>query len=173
MVRPSSEQLTRLESLRREVVERMGNIGVFSEPNLEIAANVQLGLLRKNSTQRHGVTRWTCTGSDVVLETVDLHPVLLDEEWASYALFVVYHELLHAIGFRPHNKTFRNLESLWPDVQASKQGLDFTYQMRIKRAKWLWKCPECEKEFPRQKPSKGKYQCRACGCRLLDVPCRT
>lgn len=173
MVRPNPEQLTRLESLRDGVVQQMEQLGIFSELQLATAAKVSLGLLRKNSTQRHGVTRWTRNGNEIILETVDLHPVLLEEIWTSYASFVMYHELLHAIGFRSHDKSFRELESLWPDFQSAKRGLDFTNQMRLKRARWIWKCPQCDKEFPRQRPSGGKYQCRACGCRLHDVPCRT
>lgn len=173
MVRAKPKQLTRLKLLRDDVVHQMERMRVFSELDLKIASKVSLGLLRKNSTQRHGVTRWTRDGDQITLDTVDLHPVLLEEDWTSYASFVMYHELIHAIGFRSHNTSFRELESLWPDVHAAKRGLDFTNQMRLKRAQWIWKCPQCTKEFPRQKPSRGKYQCRTCGCRLHDVPCRT
>ncbi|HJM54668.1 MAG TPA: hypothetical protein QGI72_00310 [Poseidonia sp.] len=173
MVRPSPQQLLRLESLRDDVIHEMRNIGIFSETELDVGATVSLGLLRKNSTQRHGVTRWNRQDGAIVLQTVDLHPALLEDDWESYASFVLYHELLHAIGNRSHDKSFRQLELLWPDFDAANRGVEFTAQMRLKRAKWLWMCPKCNKEYPRQQSSKGKYQCRTCGCRLLDVPYRT
>ena len=168
MVRPNASQSLRLELLRDEVVTEMKSLGVFSVESLNIASTVNLGLLRKNSTQRHGVTRWIREQGELILQKVDLHPVLLEQDWSRYAAFVIYHELLHAIGNRSHNRDFRSMESLWPDVGASKQGLEFTNKMRLQRASWLWICPQCAMEYPRQRPSGGKYQCRKCRCRLID-----
>lgn len=172
MVRPDPSQSVRLELLRDDVVAEMKGLEIFSLESLNTASTVKLGLLRKSSTQRHGVTRWTRKQGGLVLETVDLHPVLLEQHWSRYAAFVMYHELLHAIGNRSHDRDFRAIESLWPDVDASKQGLDFTHKMRLERASWLWVCVQCEMEYPRQRPSGGKYQCRTCRSRLIDRPIR-
>jgi predicted SprT family Zn-dependent metalloprotease len=170
MVRPNASQSARLELLRGDVVEEMKDLGIFPLESLTIASTVTLGLLRKSSTQRHGVTRWTRKQGALVLETVDLHPVLLEQHWSRYAAFVLYHELLHAIGNRSHDRDFRAMESLWPDIDASKQGSEFTNKMRLERASWLWVCVQCDMEYPRQRPSGGKYQCRKCRCRLVDRP---
>ena len=42
--------------------------------------------------------------------------------------------------------------------------------LRKERASWLWVCTTCEKEYPRQKPGKGRYLCRTCRTVLKDVP---
>ena len=81
MVRPNASQSLRLELLRDEVVTEMKSLGVFSVESLNIASTVNLGLLRKNSTQRHGVTRWIREQGELILQTVDLHPVLLEQDW--------------------------------------------------------------------------------------------
>ena len=52
------------------------------------------------------------------MRKIDLHPDLFSESrWERLAASVLYHEYLHALGFR-HCPTFRKLESLWPDVEA-------------------------------------------------------
>ena len=59
-----------------------------------------IGSFEKNATQRHGVTRFRVGRNAVELrtedvETIDLHPHLLNENWEDYARFVLYHEYLH------------------------------------------------------------------------------
>ena len=170
MARASPEQMILLEQLRKDVLEVMHGLEDLVSFDLNIVSEVGLGLLRKSSTQRHGVTRWTRSTEGIQLETVDLHPVLLEPDWNDYARFVLFHEFLHAIGLRSHNQTFRWHEALWPDSVGPTRGVEFTDYMRMKRAKWFWVCSQCEKRYPRQRAGKGKYQCRTCRCRLEDVP---
>jgi predicted SprT family Zn-dependent metalloprotease len=170
VVRANAEQRTILEGMRSTVINGMALMPFVHEGMLETLHEVQLGLLKKTATQRHGVTRWE-RGTDgaLTVKTVDLHPALLDPSWRDYATFVLYHEFLHALGWRAHDAEFRALEASWPDVAGSHRGPSFTHAMRFSRASWLWKCPQCSKEFPRQRRGAGRYVCRTCRCVLVDV----
>ena len=102
------------------------------------------------------------------VEVIDLHPQLLEDRWSAYAGFVLHHEYIHALGFRGHDSTFRSLESAWPGRTASRHAPEFTETLRRARAAWLWVCSQCDRSYPRQKQSKGRYRCRACSTVLTD-----
>ena len=167
--RPSDAQRVVLNRLRADVMAVMQSLGMLDASSEQTLECVPLGLLRSNATQRHGVTRWRRESGALQLLTVDLHPRLLDEAWSSYAAFVLYHEFLHALGWRAHNRDFRSLESAWPDSEASTLGPSFTHAMRAEQAVWWWVCNTCGGRYPRKKPSKGRYQCRLCLTPLHDV----
>ena len=57
MVKPSDAQLGELIELREFVIEVMTSMGVWSNELLTKLTTIELGVLRKNATQRHGVTR--------------------------------------------------------------------------------------------------------------------
>ena len=103
------------------------------------------------------------------LDSIELHPELLNQQWNAYAAFVLHHEFIHALGFRHHDSLFRKLEYSWPGINAGEIGPKFTEFLRRKTAKWLWICNDCDSEFPRKKPSNGKYKCRKCMTTLVDV----
>lgn len=174
MVKPSTTQSQLLDDLREFVIEVMNGIGVWSDDQLTSLSSIDLGVLRKSATQRHGVTRWKkgilkpVSVSDV--EVIDLHPQLFTEKWQAYAAWVLHHEFIHALGFLPHNSTFRSLENLWPSKKSGKLGGKFTEELRLNRASWLWICPKCTKEYPRQKRGRGKYMCKTCKTPLIDKP---
>ena len=174
MVKPSQIQLEELNHLREFVLEVMMAMEVWSEHELTKLTEIDLGVLRKNATQRHGVTRWKRGGlnpsNPEQVEVIDLHPRLLTTEWMPYAAWVLHHEFVHALGYTAHDSTFRSLENLWPSQESSKMGSRFTEMLRKERASWLWVCTTCEKEYPRQKPGKGRYLCRTCRTVLKDVP---
>ena len=168
MVKPNKFQQARLDELRNLVVEIMTDMDVWQNHDLIPLFNLNLGVLRKNATQRHGVTRWKqgVSRNQLTLEniqTIELHPELLHQQWAAYAAFVLHHEFIHALGFREHNTLFRSLEYSWPGIDAGDLGPKFTEHLRRKSAKWLWVCEGCKTEFPRKKPSNGGYRCRKCG----------
>ena len=174
MAKPSTSQSIELNSLRDFVIEVMDSMEIWSKDKLTSLTEIDLGVLRKNATQRHGVTRWKRgvrkpTHPEQV-EVIDLHPRLLSSEWMPYAAWVLHHEFVHALGYTAHDSTFRSLEALWPSQESSKMGSKFTEMLRIERATWLWICSTCEKEYPRQKPGKGRYLCRTCRTVLKDVP---
>ena len=175
MVRPSAEAKVALHQLRDTVIEVMRDMPVWLDAPITELDSIPLGVLRKNATQRHGVTRWK-RGTDLNsmqisdVEVIDLHPQLLKPEWRAYGAFVLHHEYIHALGFRGHDATFRALEAAWPGRAASKHAQGFTETLRRQRALWLWFCSTCERSYPRQKPSKGRYRCRQCSTVLTDQP---
>ena len=173
MAKPSSSQASSLEDLRIEVLLTMNKMEVWPQNELSNLHLVQLGVLRRNATQRHGVTRFKRGRNSETLhfedvETVDLHPQLLTEEWFNYARFVLYHEFLHVLGMRFHNTAFRRVESLWPH-QGATDGKMFTQHLRRLSADWLWTCTTCETQYPRKKRSNGRYKCRTCSTVLVDI----
>ena len=174
MVKPTNAQLRELIELRGFVIEVMTSMGVWSEELLTKLINIDLGVLRKNATQRHGVTRWRQGIRNPTMpeevKVIELHPRLLSSEWKPYAAWVLHHEFVHALGYTAHDSTFRSLERLWPSKEASTMGVKFTESLRKEKAKWLWVCDECKKEYPRQKKAMGKYMCKSCRQVLRDVP---
>ena len=64
MVKPKPDQKLRLEQLRSIVLDLMQDMDIWNETNTEILTKINLGVLRINATQRHGVTRWK-KGSDI------------------------------------------------------------------------------------------------------------
>ena len=174
MVKPNNAQLRELIELREFVIEVMTSMGVWSEELLTKLTKIDLGVLRKNATQRHGVTRWRQGIRNPTIpeevKVIELHPRLLSSEWKPYAAWVLHHEFVHALGYTAHDSTFRSLERLWPSKEASTMGVKFTESLRKEKAKWLWVCDKCKKEYPRQKKAMGKYMCKSCKQVLRDVP---
>ena len=173
MAKPSKEQSIVLSQLKDEVLEQMKTIGIEDESRLNSLNPIPLAVLRRNATQRHGVTRFRrgANASELKTEdvqTVDLHPMLLDPSWHDYARFVLYHEYLHALGNRFHDAAFRRLEHLWPHGGAER-GREFTQFLRQRMATWLWVCTTCDKKYPRKRRANGRFRCRACSTILVDV----
>ena len=110
MARASPHQLDVLITLRNEVMTVMEDVGLLDAEQRTLLLDVPLGVLRSNSTQRHGVTRWKADqGGQLTVEVVDLNPHLLNEAWQDYAAFVLFHEFLHVMGYRAHDRVFRTL----------------------------------------------------------------
>ena len=149
----------------------MEGLPFLADIDLSGLLTIPLGVLRKNATQRHGVTRWrTLPSGALSVEVVDLHPSLLEDDWEDYALFVLFHEYLHALGYRAHDAQFRSMEAQWPDSKGAMRGKDFTHERRLARAAWHWVCSTCEQRFPRQRRGGGRFLCRTCRTVLVDVP---
>ena len=171
MVKPTHAQKTRLVALREDVVSTMEGLPFLADTDLSGLHTIPLGVLRKNATQRHGVTRWrTLPSGALSVEVVDLHPSLLKEDWEDYALFVLFHEYLHALGYRAHDVQFRSMEAQWPDSKGAMRGKAFTHERRLARAAWHWVCSTCGQRFPRQRRGGGRFLCRTCRTVLVDVP---
>ena len=174
MAKPSIQQNQRLAQLKQDVLVQMESMGHWSQESLSPLQNIPLAVLRKNATQRHGVTRFRRGARTTELktkdvETIDLHPNLLSMEWNDYAQFVLYHEYLHALGNRFHDTAFHQLEQLWP-FPGSERGREFTQLMRQKSATWLWVCTTCDKKYPRKRKANRRFRCRTCSTILTDVP---
>ena len=130
MVKPSSSQLDELMELREFVIEVMSAMEIWSEEQLTKLTEIELGVLRRSATQRHGVTRWkrgvTNPSIPEEVEVIDIHPRLLSKDWMPYAAWVLHHEFVHALGFTAHDAKFRSLERMWPSQKSSMMGKEFT-----------------------------------------------
>lgn len=173
MAKPSKEQSIVLSQLKDDVLEEMNKIGFNDQACMNSLNSIPLAVLRRNATQRHGVTRFRRGANPSELktedvQTVDLHPMLLHASWHDYARFVLYHEYLHALGNRFHDVAFRRLERLWPHYGAER-GREFTQFLRQRTATWLWVCTTCDKKYPRKRRANGRFRCRACSSILVDV----
>ena len=164
-----------LANLAKDVVVTMHQIPQLDHLPVDELQKIPLGRLRRDATRLHAVCRYQkgvrksdISGPDDV-RCVDVHPVALTEDWRRYASFLLYHEYLHALGFTGHDRTFRNLEALWPDDEARNMGKSFGNHLRRRAAKWLWTCPQCSKEHPRTRRGMGRYRCRECRVVLIDV----
>ena len=58
MARANKIQLEKLKEVKQVVVDVMSSMDLWSEEELSELQQIKLGVLRKNATQRHGVTRW-------------------------------------------------------------------------------------------------------------------
>ena len=150
-----------LANLAKDVVVTMHQIPQLDHLPVDELQKIPLGRLRRDATRLHAVCRYQkgvrksdISGPDDV-RCVDVHPVALTEDWRRYASFLLYHEYLHALGFTGHDRTFRNLEALWPDDEARNMGKSFGNYLRRRAAKWLWTCPQCSKEHPRTRRGMG------------------
>jgi len=168
-----------LRNIASSVILTMHQIPQINHLPLEELHRIPLGKLRKDATRLHAVCRFRkgirkdeIRGPEDV-RCVDLHPEAMSNEWEEYAKFLLYHEFLHALGFTGHDRTFRALEALWPHKNAMEMGTPFSNHLRKRTAKWLWTCPNCAKEHPRSKRSRGRYRCRDCRITLIDIPCQT
>ena len=109
------EEAEDLERLKQQVVEQMLAIG-FDEDATSQLGEITLGFLRRDATQRHGVTRFH-PGIDLKgelgpknIRRVDIHRELLAAEWRDYGAYVLYHEYCHCLGHPRHGKDFRAIE---------------------------------------------------------------
>lgn len=132
-----------LDLLGKFVIDKILKIPELTNFEIDKLEQIPLGYLRKNNKTMLGCcrykknSRWirrnkrgeiiergkdfwpyeNTLGPDDVRK-IDIHPDLLaDSQWERLAASVLYHEYLHALGFR-HCSTFRKLESLWPDKAA-------------------------------------------------------
>ncbi len=165
-----------LANLAENVVVTMTHIPELNHLPVEKLIAIPLGRLRRDATRLHAVCRYQrgirkseIKGPEDV-RCVDVHPAALTGDWQRYAAFLLYHEFLHALGFTGHDRTFRNLEALWPDEEARAMGDAFGKHLRRRAAKWLWTCPQCNLEHPRTRRGKGRYRCRKCRIILVDIP---
>ena len=164
-----------LADLAKAVIVTMHQIPELDQLPVHELQKIPLGRLRRDATRLHAVCRYQkgVKKSEIVgpddVRCVDVHPVALTDDWQRYAAFLLYHEFLHALGFTGHDRTFRNLEALWPDIKARNMGKSFGNHLRRRAAQWLWTCPQCSKEHPRTRRGMGRDRCRECRVVLLDV----
>tara|TARA_B100000287_G_scaffold12804_1_gene13114 strand:+ start:4644 stop:5177 length:534 start_codon:yes stop_codon:yes gene_type:complete len=165
-----------LQKSVNNVLGTMATLGFNVTKEINELKNIKLGLLRKSSVYRHGVTRYFPTRkwnsinpNPSCVRVVDIHPLLLDPEWETYREIIIFHEFIHCLGYLGHDKTFYKLESLWPTIKQKKAlGTQFMEMLKLKNSTWKWVCPKCNIEVLRQRKSSGKYICIKCNSKLLD-----
>mgnify|MGYP001000827046 CR=1 FL=1 len=155
-----------LDKLASSVVLKMQQIPQLSGlPITELEA-IPLGRLRKDATRLHAVCRYQKgvrkaeISGPADVRCVDVHPAALTQDWQRYAAFLLYHEYLHALGFAGHDKTFRNLEALWPDEEARGMGKFFRLHLGTRACTWLWTCPQCASDNAPNRRENRRQQCR-------------
>ena len=165
-----------LEERSQRVISVMRGIDGVSHLRVDQLHRVPLGLLRGGTYGRHGVCRFK-RGSKIPLgplkvRCIEIHPLLLTEEWSRYADFVLFHEFLHALlPVSGHGPEFRAPESLWPDEEADAMVNGFNDFIRERRSdilKWELRCPKCEWRYLRKKPMVGG-RCVKCKTALVNT----
>ena len=166
--------MSELEERSQRVISVMRGISEISHLRIDHLHRVPLGLLKEGTYGRHGVCRFK-RGSQIPLgplkvRCIDIHPLLLTEEWSRYADHVLFHEYLHALlpGVG-HGPEFRELESLWPDSEAISMKAEFGYFIRERRSdilRWELSCPNCDYRYLSKKPLVGA-RCRKCKIALV------
>ena len=170
-----------LEEMSERVISAMEGIAGLSDLSVSELRRIPLGTLRKGTYRLQGVCRYrkgtrqriangTAKGPAEV-RCIDLHPLLLNEEWSRYADHVLFHEYLHALlPEAGHGPEFRARESLWPDSEAIAMKERFGYFIRERRPdimKWELLCPNCDYRYLSKKPLVGA-RCRKCKTTLLN-----
>lgn len=171
-----SENRVMIDEISQFVIGTMSEIDEFRVFPIHELRNVKIGLLRMDSTRKHAVCRYhrgvdkNARNGAIDVRSIDLHPLVLSEEWRSYARYLMFHEYIHALGISNHGARFKRLDSTWPRPEDKNLGLEFhRFASRI-NFKWTWKCQSCEFSTNRSKRSNGRYLCRNCNRVLVDVP---
>ena len=171
-----SDKLITLEISRDSVINSMSKLGFSTPDEINDLRKIKLGVLRKSSVYRHGVTRFIPTSkwsskkpNPSCVKIVDIHPLLLEPEWIIYREIILFHEFILCLGNLGHNNTFYKLESLWPTIEQKKElGNKFMEILKMKNSTWKWICPKCNIHVLRQRKSSSKYICRRCNTKLID-----
>ena len=174
--------MSELEDISQRVISVMEGIDGLSHLRVNELSSIPLGTLREGTYNLQGACRFrkgrwarvakgTAKGPREV-RCIDIHPLLLTEEWSRYADNVLFHEYLHALlpGVG-HGPEFRALESLWPDSGAIAMKNDFDRFIRERRSdilNWELSCPNCDNRYLRKKPLVGA-RCRKCKTTLENA----
>ena len=165
-----------LEERALRVISVMKEIPELSHLRIDHLHRIPLGLLKEGTYNLHGICRFK-KGSKSPLSPskvrrIDIHPLLLTEEWSRYGDHVLYHEFLHALlPVSNHGPEFRALESLWPDDEAYAMRDDFGDFLRETRRdilKWELLCPNCGERYLSKKPVVGG-RCGKCKTTLDNI----
>ena len=77
MAKPSKEQTIVLNQLKDDVLQQMKTVGIENESRLNSLNSIPLAVLRRNATQRHGVTRFRRGANASELKTEDVQTLSL------------------------------------------------------------------------------------------------
>ena len=174
--------MSELEDISQRVISVMEGIDGLSHLRVNELSSIPLGTLGEGTYNLQGACRFRKGRWDRVakgtakgpreVRCIDIHPLLLTEEWSRYADHVLFHEYLHALlPALSHGPEFRALESLWPDSGAIAMKTDFDRFIRESRSdilKWELSCPNCEYRYLSKKPLVGA-RCKKCKTTLENT----
>jgi len=174
--------MSELEDISQRVISVMEGIDGLSHLRVNELSSIPLGTLREGTYNLQGACRFRKGRWDRVakgtakgpreVRCIDIHPLLLTDEWSRYADHVLFHEYLHALlPAVGHGPEFRALESLWPDSGAIAMKDEFDRFIRERRSdilKWELSCPNCEYRYLSKKPLVGA-RCRKCKTPLENI----
>jgi predicted SprT family Zn-dependent metalloprotease len=160
-----------LEERGLRVISVMKQIPELSHLPVDSLNKIPLGWLTKRSILTHGICRFDKNlrsrkrRGPLAVEHIKINPEFAqNEKWSRYADHTLYHEFLHALGFWNHNEEFRKMEGLWPDIEASGMGKEFSDFLQDKYCKWELACPSCEWKvlYSRRPDPRSTYICKKC-----------
>ena len=172
-----------LEERALRVISVMKEIPELAHLKVNELTNIPLGTLREGTYNLQGACRWRkgiwqrfAKGTDKgpsEVRCVDLHPLLLTEEWSRLGDFVLFHEYLHALlpPGESHGGDFRLLEELWPDSEAIAMTDEFNDFIRERRSDILKcesLCPNCGWKW-RSKKSIIGLRCMKCNTTMENI----
>jgi hypothetical protein len=174
--------MSNLEGISERVISVMEGIDGLSDLKVSDLRKIPLGTLRKGTYRLQGVCRFKkgawqrlVKGTDMGVSEVrciDLHPLLLTDQWSRYADHVLFHEYLHALlPGEGHGPEFRRRESLWPDSEAiamKEEFGSFICERRSDILNWVLICPNCDFRYFSKKPLPGG-RCRKCKATLENT----
>ena len=147
---------------------------IFSDDDLSILSKIKVSYLSRNSISRHGLTTNLDKSKRMSNSNclVRLNRNLFQENYLSYAEFVLFHEYIHCLGNFTHNKEFRLIESLWPNKKEMNLiGKELTKELQDSKSKWAWTCSKCG--FIVRKSTRkfrSNYFHKECKGKLQNIP---
>ena len=169
-----------LSQLRHNVISKMrvfvdiNNERFFSDYELSQLSKIEVSFLTKNSISRHGLTTNLDKSKKISPSNckVRLNRKLFEEKYSLYAEFVLYHEYIHCLGNFSHDKNFRQLENLWPNVEKmSIFGRQLTRELQENNSQWAWTCSKCGFIVKRStRKFRSNYFHKECLGKLENIP---
>ena len=97
---------------------------------------------------------------------------MFEEKYSLYAEFVLYHEYIHCLGNFSHDKNFRQLENLWPNIEKMNIfGRQLTRELQKNNSQWAWTCSKCGFIVKRStRKFRSNYFHKECLGKLENIP---
>ena len=94
------------------------------------------------------------------------------QKYFLYAEFVLYHEYVHCLGNFSHDKNFRQLENLWPNIsEMNTFGRQLTRELQETKSRWAWTCSKCGFIVKRSsRKFRSNYFHKECFGKLENIP---
>ena len=152
----------------------MDNERFFSAYELSQLSKIEVSFLTKNSISRHGLTTNLDKSKKISPSNckVRLNRKLFEKKYFLYAEFVLYHEYVHCLGNFSHDKNFRQLENLWPNIsEMNSFGRQLTRELQETKSQWAWTCSKCGFIVKRSsRKFRSNYFHKECLGKLENIP---